>query len=59
MDWDPDDQPDATTALNKITSSHHSGAIYLLHAVSETNAVVLGDVIDYFQAQGYELELFA
>lgn len=59
VDWDPDNQPDAATALNKITSSHHSGAIYLLHAVSETNAAVLGDVIDSFQAQGYELKLFA
>jgi len=58
-DWDTDDQPDKTAALERITSSHHSGAIYLLHAVSETNAAVLADAIDFFVAQGYELKLFA
>ncbi len=58
-DWDPDNQPDKATALEKITSSHHSGGIFLLHAVSETNAAILGDVIDFFRAEGYELALFA
>lgn len=59
MDWNTDAQPDPETALRRITSSHHSGAIYLLHAVSKTNADVLGDAIDFFRAQGYELALFA
>lgn len=58
-DWDTDAQPDKNSALDKITSSHHSGGIYLLHAVSETNAAVLGDAIDFFRAQGYELALLA
>ena len=58
-DWDTDAQPDPVDALHRITASHHSGAIYLLHAVSETNAAVLGDAIDFFLAQGYTLSLFA
>ena len=58
VDWDTDDQPDPETALNKVTSSAHSGAIYLLHAVSETNAAILADAIDSFRDQGYTLELF-
>lgn len=57
-DWSPDNQPDVTKAYNTITGRHHGGAIYLLHAVSTTNATVLGDVIDFFREQGYELELF-
>ncbi len=58
-DWDTDKQPQEAAALEKITSSHHSGAIYLLHAVSRTNAAVLGDAIDFFLTSGYVLDLFA
>lgn len=58
IDWDTSNQPDRETALQKVTSSAHSGAIYLLHAVSETNAAILGDAIDSFREQGYTLELF-
>ena len=47
-------QPDKGEALQKIKSSTHSG-IYLLHAVSETNAAILGEVIDYWKSEGYEI----
>lgn len=57
-DWDTANQPAPDKALKTITERHHSGAIYLLHAVSSTNAAVLGDAIDFFLAQGYQLELF-
>ncbi len=57
-DWETNNQPDPTAALNKIVGCHHSGAIYLLHAVSATNAAVLADAIDQFQALNYELDLF-
>ncbi|MBO5322673.1 MAG: polysaccharide deacetylase family protein [Oscillospiraceae bacterium] len=57
-DWETANQPNPTEALKTITERHHSGAIYLLHAVSSTNAAVLGDAIDFFIAQGYKLELF-
>lgn len=48
-DYDTAKQPDRTYAYNLIVNSAHKGAIYLLHGVSETNAAVLGDVIDELQ----------
>lgn len=56
-DWNTADQPDPEDAKEKILSSHHDGAIYLLHAVSTTNARVLGDVIDGLRDMGYRLDL--
>ena len=58
-DWNTGAQPSLEDAYNTITSRHHSGAIYLLHAVSASNTAVLGDVIDFFRAEGYELERFS
>ena len=57
-DWLTDKQPDVTSALNTVTSKAHSGAIYLLHAVSVTNATILGDAIEAFIDKGFDLELF-
>ncbi|MBQ8768032.1 MAG: polysaccharide deacetylase family protein [Oscillospiraceae bacterium] len=59
LDYETESQPDPVKALERVTSSHHSGAIYLLHAISTTNASILGDAIDFFRAEGYNLELFA
>lgn len=52
-DWLVDSQPDPQQAIQTIESKCHPGAIYLLHAVSATNAQVLGQVIDDLRAQGY------
>lgn len=52
-DWDVDKQPDTAQAFEKITSKTHPGAIYLLHAVSKTNAEILGSVIDNWRKNGY------
>ena len=52
-DWDVNNQPDPEQAFEKITGKSHNGAVYLLHAVSETNASILGRVIDYWRANGY------
>lgn len=57
-DWDPNDQMDAEKAFNKVTGSLHSGEIFLLHAVSATNAAILGDVIDCVRSEGYTLEVY-
>lgn len=57
-DYDTEDQMDVASAYERVTSSHHSGAIYLLHAISTTNAALLPDAIDFFRAEGYNLELF-
>ncbi len=58
-DYTPSQQPSLEEGFQTTTSRHHNGAIYLLHAVSETNAAILGDLIDFLRAQGYSLELFA
>ena len=57
-DYDTAKQPSYDDALKTVTDRHHNGAIYLLHAVSTTNAAILGDVIDDFVQKGYTLELF-
>lgn len=52
-DWETANQPSTAEAFDKITSKTHNGAVYLLHAVSETNTNVLGSVIDYWHENGY------
>ena len=52
-DWLTDDQPDEAESLTKIVDSACPGMIYLLHAVSKTNANVLADVIDGVAAKGF------
>ena len=58
-DWDPANQLDPAIALEKVTSSACPGGIFLLHAVSSTNAAILGDAIDAFHRMGYELKTYA
>ena len=52
-DWLTDDQPDEAESLTKIVDSACPGMVYLLHAVSKTNANVLADVIDGVAAKGF------
>ena len=52
-DWDTANQPDPTYAKNKMINDAHGGAVYLIHAVSKTNAAVLGNVIDGIRQKGY------
>ncbi|MBE6903799.1 MAG: polysaccharide deacetylase [Ruminococcaceae bacterium] len=54
-DWETDNQPDPVYAKNKIINAAHDGCIYLLHAVSKTNADILGDVIDGLRNKGFEI----
>ncbi len=53
-DWDTQNPPDKQEAFKTITKHTHNGEIILLHAVSATNAEILGDVIDDVRKQGYE-----
>ncbi len=48
-------QLDTYTALEKLKGGLHPGCVYLMHAVSSTNAAVLGDLIDWIKGQGYEI----
>ena len=54
-DYNVDNQPDPAASLEKMKNQLHPGCVYLLHAVSKTNATVLGDLIDYIRAEGYEI----
>lgn len=53
-DWDVNNPADQQEAFDTITTYTHNGEIMLLHAVSETNAAILGKVIDEVRSQGYE-----
>ncbi len=57
-DWETDNQPDKETAKASIAKYTKNGTIYLLHAVSQTNTEILGEVIDDIRAKGYTIELF-
>ena len=54
-DYDPGDQPSPDSALAKMKSGLHNGSVLMLHTVGETNALVLGDFIDYVRSEGFEI----
>lgn len=58
LDYDVNNQPNPAESLQKLMDCLHPGAIYLLHAESETNTQILGDFIDQARAQGYEFKVF-
>lgn len=53
-DWEKDNQPDPTEALNKLKSDLISGDIILLH-VFDTNIKILPDFIDYLREENLEI----
>lgn len=55
-DWDPKKQPEESKALEKTLKMCHGGAVYLLHAVSETNTNILGRFIDGVREKGLEFK---
>lgn len=55
-DWDPNNQPDEAESLEKALKYVHGGAVYLLHAVSETNTNMLDEFIDGVRQKGYEFK---
>lgn len=57
-DWETNNQPDKETAKASIARYTKNGTIFLLHAVSQTNTEILGEVIDDIRAKGYTIELF-
>ncbi len=52
-DWNDSAQPEAESSKKKIMDNIHNGAIILLHPTSDTNADILGDIIDECKAHGY------
>ena len=55
LDWDASKQMEVGEALEKAKIGLHDGCVYLLHALSSTNRAMLGDLIDYMKAQGYDI----
>lgn len=53
-DWLTDDQPEAAASEEKLVKAACPGNIYLLHAVSSTNAQIMGSVIDRVRDAGFE-----
>ncbi|MBE6626440.1 MAG: hypothetical protein E7628_04595 [Ruminococcaceae bacterium] len=54
-DYDTNNQLPVAEALAKAKNALHPGVVYLFHAESQTNADMLGDLIDWIRAQGYEI----
>lgn len=52
-DYDTKNQIGVEKAFPRVTGAAHSGAVYLLHAVSKDNTEMLSDVIDKLQKDGY------
>ena len=52
-DWLVDEQPPVAVTLGRLLEGSHSGAIYLLHAVSSSNTEALPRFIEEMQARGY------
>ncbi|WRS26521.1 polysaccharide deacetylase family protein [Oscillospiraceae bacterium MB08-C2-2] len=56
-DYNINNQPDPQASLKKIVDKAHPGAIYLLHAVSKTNADILDEAIASLKLKGYTFSL--
>ena len=54
-DYDTNNQLPVDQALTLMKQGLHNGAVYLLHAESQTNADMLGDLIDWIRDQGYTI----
>ncbi len=54
VDYNEDDQPPVDESLQKALAGLHNGAIFLLHASSDTNTAMLADFIDGARARGFE-----
>lgn len=54
-DWIEGEQPAQGAAIDTILSRTHPGAVILLHSTSATNAAIMGDIIDRWRMDGYEI----
>lgn len=56
-DYEPTNEPSPEYAKKHILGHLHDGSMILLHAISRTNANVLGYIIDEAIKDGYEFYL--
>ena len=52
-DWDNHNQPDPKASIEKLCRRIHPGAVVLLHATSETNALILDELLSRWEEMGY------
>lgn len=55
VDWNVDNQPGKEAAYKHVMDNYHNGGIFLLHAVSQSNAKALDDIIKSLKSEGYTL----
>lgn len=55
-DWLPESQPSIETAKKIIMERTHNGGIFLLHAVSKTNATIMDSILKEWKAKGFEFK---
>lgn len=53
MDWNNDSQPTAEEAYAKLLPRIHNGAVVLLHSTSQTNAIILDELLTKWEDMGY------
>ena len=53
VDWDVNNQPGHQSAIDKLTSRIHPGAIVLLHNTSSTNGEILDELLTKWEEMGY------
>ena len=56
QDWDNAKQPSRETALEKLLSRAHNGAVILLHSTSATNGEILDELLTKWEQEGYRFE---
>ena len=55
VDWYDDNQPSREEAFEKLLGRIHPGAIALLHSTSDTNALILDELIQKWEEMGYTI----
>jgi peptidoglycan-N-acetylmuramic acid deacetylase len=53
LDYDVNNQPGTAYVIDHFEKYHHSGAIVLMHNVSESNANALEEVLTNLEKEGY------
>lgn len=54
IDWLVDEQPDPTQLMKEYIDELHPGAVYMMHAVSNSNIEIMSEFIDQVREAGYE-----
>lgn len=55
VDWYDDNQPSREEAFEKLLGRIHPGAIVLLHSTSDTNVLILDELIQKWEEMGYTI----